>query len=87
MRYTSGIALMIGVFGLAGCGGNSKEQRAEQIEAAAENQAEAIEENAEDAPPALREEAEFNAGLTREAGEIRADAIRDSEGKVPETDQ
>ena len=50
-------------------------------------EAEAIEENAQGAPPDVREEAEFNAGLEREAGEIRAEALRDSEGKVPETNQ
>ncbi len=87
MRCTAAIVLSLGVFALGACGGTPQEERAEKVEAAAENKAEAIEENAADAPPAVRAEAEFNAGLTREAGEIRADALRDSEGKVPETDQ
>ena len=87
MRYTAVLAFMVGAAALGACGGTPQEERAQEIEAAAEERAEAIEENAEDAPAAAREEAEFNAGLTREAGEIRAEAIRDSEGKVPDADQ
>ena len=85
MRYMA----LAAIFGLcaAGCGGTPQEERADAIEAAAESRAQAIEENAADASPAEREEAEFNAGLTREAGQIRSEAIRDSEGKVPETAQ
>jgi FKBP-type peptidyl-prolyl cis-trans isomerase len=85
MRYTAVIAIALGVSTLGACGGTPQQERAEKVEAAAENKAAAIEQNAADAPPAVREEAEFNAGLTREAGEIQAEAIRDSEGKVPDT--
>ena len=87
MRYIASLALPLGALALAGCGGTPQEERAQEIEASAAERAEAIEESAADAPAAEREEAEFNAGLTREAGEIRADAIRDSEGKVPDSDQ
>ena len=86
MRYTAATILALSV-SLGACGGSPREERAQQVEAAAENKAEAIIENAEGAPPEVQQEAEFNATLTRQAGEVRAKALRDSEGKTPDTAQ
>ena len=84
MRYPVPVMVAAAMAALGGCGGSPQEERAEQVEAAAENEAEAIEESAEDAPEPVRRDAERNAEVTLEAAKIRADAIRDSEGKLEE---
>ena len=84
MRYPAALVIAASLF-LGACRGSPQQERAERVEEQAEAQAEAIEESAEDAPEPVQEAAERNAQLTLEAGENRAEAIRDSEGKVPET--
>ena len=76
MKITTTLAVAVGLAALAACNQGANEQKADNIEANAENQADTIEANAENVTDNMQANAENAADTVRAEGENAADATR-----------
>lgn len=79
MRILPTLAVAAGLAALAACNNSPTEQRADNIEANAENVADNIEANADNQTDVIENAADNQADAVRNAGDNQADAVRNSD--------
>jgi len=77
MKFSTTLAVVIGLGALAACNNTAQEETADNIEANAENTADMIEANADAVAENVVENADDAADAVRAEGENAADATRD----------
>jgi hypothetical protein len=78
MKILTAFSVAVGLAALAACNQSPQEQKADNIEANAENVADNIEANAENVTDNMQANAENTADQVRNEGEQKADAVRNT---------
>ena len=78
MKSVTILAVSLGLGALAACNSSPQEQKADNIEANAENVADNIEANADNSADVMQANAENTADMVRNQGEQKADTVRNS---------